>query len=141
MSFDLKVLLILALSALGIRLAGMWLCLVGRIAHKIPRRLLPLSGGSHGPRSWPGASQMALLLSSPLRMVRPAYLSSGGGSMGGGQSHGSIRKAAQKMVSVAAEFQPQTRATGTYPLPQRGQVTFYVLTDAGIFTATASQED
>src|SRR5713226_5270765 len=67
------------------------------------------------------------------------YLSSGGGSIGRGQSHDSICKAAQKMVSVAAEFQSQMRATDTYALPQRGQVTFYVLTDAGVFTATAPQ--
>jgi hypothetical protein len=69
------------------------------------------------------------------------YLSSGGGSIGGGQSHESIRKAAQKMVSIAAEFQPHMQATSSYPLPQTGQIVFYVLTDAGVFTATASQED
>jgi hypothetical protein len=69
------------------------------------------------------------------------YLSSGGGSIGGGQSHDSIRKAAQKMVSVAVEVQPQMQATDTFPLPQRGQVTFYVLTDAGVFTANAPQEE
>jgi hypothetical protein len=69
------------------------------------------------------------------------YFSSGGGSIGGGQSHDSIRKAAQKMVSIAAELQPQMQATDTYPLPQRGQVTFYVLTDAGVCTANAPQEE
>ena len=31
--------------------------------------------------------------------------------------------------------------TTTYPLPQRGQVTFYVRTDAGVFTASASADD
>jgi hypothetical protein len=31
--------------------------------------------------------------------------------------------------------------TTTYPLPHRGQVTFYVLTDAGVFTASASDEE
>lgn len=68
------------------------------------------------------------------------YLSSGGGSIGGGQSDESIHKAAQKMVSVAAEFQPQMmRATDVDTLPQRGQVVFYVLTDAGVFTASASE--
>jgi hypothetical protein len=69
------------------------------------------------------------------------YLSSGGGSIGGGQSHDSIRKGAQKMVSVAGEFQSQMRTTDTFPLPQPGQVTFYVLTDAAAFTASASQEE
>jgi hypothetical protein len=69
------------------------------------------------------------------------YLSSGGGSIGDGQSHESIRKAAQKMVSVAAEFQPHMRATSSYPVPQTGHVVFYVLTDAGLFTASASEEE
>jgi len=69
------------------------------------------------------------------------YISSGGGFIGGGQSHEPIRKAAQKMVSVAAEIQPQMRAAQAYPLPQLGQVTFYVLTDSGVFTTNAPQEE
>jgi hypothetical protein len=69
------------------------------------------------------------------------YLSSGGGSIGGGQSHETIRRAAQKMVYVANEFQPHMQATDTYPLPESGQVIFYVLTDAGVFTAKVSQEE
>ena len=54
------------------------------------------------------------------------YLSSGGGSVGGA-SHESIREAAQKMVAAASECQQQTRATTTYPLPQKAQVIFYLL--------------
>lgn len=69
------------------------------------------------------------------------YLSSGGGSIGGGASHESIRKAAQRMVAVAAECQPQTHATTTYPLPQRAHVIFYLLTDSGVFAANAPQEE
>ena len=68
------------------------------------------------------------------------YLSSGGGFIGGA-SHESIRKAAQKMVTIADGCQPQTHATTTYPLPQRSRVIFYLLTDAGIFTTSASQEE
>ena len=68
------------------------------------------------------------------------YLSSGGGFIGGA-SHESIRKAAQRMVAIAAECQPQTHATTTYPLPQRAQVIFYLLTDSGAFTANAPQEE
>jgi len=64
------------------------------------------------------------------------YLSSGGGFIGGGQSHDSIRSAAKRTVELAGELQPLMRLTTTYPLPQRGYVTFYVLTDAGVFTAT-----
>ena len=69
------------------------------------------------------------------------YLSSGGGFLGGGQSHESIRAAAKKTVELAGEVQPIMQLTTMYPLPQRGRVTFYVLTDAGVFTATASDQE
>jgi len=69
------------------------------------------------------------------------YLSSGGGSIGGGQSHDPIHKAAQKMVSVAAEFRSQMRPATTYPLPERGQVIFYCIADLAVFTANASEEE
>jgi hypothetical protein len=52
-----------------------------------------------------------------------------------------IRKAAQAMVSLAAKFQPQMVATKTFPLPNSGQTIFYVLTDAGVFTASAPEND
>ncbi len=51
------------------------------------------------------------------------YLSTGGGSIGGA-GHESIRKAAQRMVSVAAKFQPQTKTTKDFPLPKNGQTIF-----------------
>jgi hypothetical protein len=69
------------------------------------------------------------------------YLSSGGGSIGGGPSQDSIRKADQQMVFAAAEFQPQMRLADSYLLPQRGRVTFYALTDAGLFAAGASRDE
>jgi hypothetical protein len=69
------------------------------------------------------------------------YLSSGGGSIGGGQSHESIRQAAIRAVSVAAEFQPEMRPVTSYPLPRQGEVVFYVLTDAGVFSAAAPETE
>jgi hypothetical protein len=69
------------------------------------------------------------------------YLSSGGGSIGGGQSHESIRKAAKSMVSIAGEFQPQMHLTKAYPLPGPSQITFYVLTDAGVFTVSVPETE
>jgi hypothetical protein len=69
------------------------------------------------------------------------YLSSGGGYMGGAPSHASIREAAQRMVALAAESQTLMRATNDYPLPKSGEVIFYLLTDAGVFTTSASEED
>ncbi len=69
-----------------------------------------------------------------------AYLSSGGGFIGGiGQEP--IRKAAQNAVVVAREFKARMTATTAYPLPARGQVTLYALTDSGVFTAKGLQED
>jgi hypothetical protein len=69
------------------------------------------------------------------------YLSSGGGYLGGSQSHDSIRQAARTAVTTAAEFQAQMRLTTSYPLPQRGEVIFYLLTDAGVFTASGLEQE
>jgi hypothetical protein len=69
------------------------------------------------------------------------YLSNGGGFLGGAESHQSVRDVAKRTVAVAAEFQPQSRETRTYPLPARGEITFYLLTDSGIFTAKAPEGD
>jgi hypothetical protein len=69
------------------------------------------------------------------------YLSSGGGFLGGGQSHESIRGAAKQAVEAAKEVQPLMHPSADYPLPQRGQVTFYLLTDSGVFGAGASEDD
>ena len=68
------------------------------------------------------------------------YLSSGGGSVGGG-AHESIRTAARAMVDLAAKFQSQAKPTNDFPLPKGGQTIFYLLTDAGVFTASAREED
>jgi hypothetical protein len=68
------------------------------------------------------------------------YLSSGGGFLGG-QSHEPIRKAAQRAVLAAAEFQPLATATTTFPLPEPGTVNFYFLTDSGVLAATAPEAD
>src|SRR5882724_8430787 len=69
------------------------------------------------------------------------YLSSGGGYLGGGQSHESIRNAAMKTVEMASELKSLMQPTTTYPLPQRGQVTFYVRTDSGVLTATVTEDE
>jgi hypothetical protein len=68
------------------------------------------------------------------------YLSSGGGSIGG-RAHETIRNAAQAMVALAVKFQPQATATKEFPLPKSGQTVFYLLTDSGVFTATAPEQD
>jgi hypothetical protein len=68
------------------------------------------------------------------------YLSSGGGSLGGiGQE--AIRNAAKKAVSLAADVQGQMKETKTFPLPETGEVKFYVLTDAAVVAATVPEAD
>jgi len=69
------------------------------------------------------------------------YHSNGAASIGGGQSHPSIRDAALRTVEAATAAQPRMRRTGEYPLASSGQVFFYAVTDAGVFTATAAQDD
>lgn len=69
------------------------------------------------------------------------YFSTGGGSIGGGQSHEPIRIAAQRAVRIAAEFQPQMQKVTDCPLPRRREVTFYVVSEAGIFGAVATEAD
>jgi hypothetical protein len=69
------------------------------------------------------------------------YLSNGGGFIGGGQSHESIRQAAKRTVEAADEVQDLMHSTTTYPMAATGEVNFYVLTDVGIFTAIVSEKD
>jgi hypothetical protein len=69
------------------------------------------------------------------------YLSTGGGSIGGGQSHEAIRSAARSAVAVATELHSQLSPTSTYPLPKLGDVFFYAMTDAGVFTSGGKQEE
>lgn len=66
------------------------------------------------------------------------YLSSGGGSIGGGKTYESVRLAAQRAVLIASEILPKLRHVTQYPLPGPEQVSFYVLTDAGVFNESAS---
>ena len=68
------------------------------------------------------------------------YLSSGGGYIGG-QSNENVRGAAKTAVETAAEFQPTMLLAPEFPLPPKGQARFYLLTDEGVFTATASDDD
>lgn len=68
------------------------------------------------------------------------YLSSGGGFIGG-HEHEAVNKAARRVVQLAARFQPQLTPTPVFPLPAAGMVTFYVLTDAGVLTGSAPEEE
>jgi hypothetical protein len=168
MPYALKWLWILALTALGIRVAAIWLS--DRQSRSQQPGAVPTSAGKDMYLSL--RNQALLLKRDKIGLAAPSnpkevwaalmdwgldtgtvtvfavsdgtasvYLSTGGGSIGGGQSHEAIRKAAQRMVSIAAEFQPQMRTTSEYPLPQHGQIIFYALSNAGVFTASAPQEE
>jgi len=65
------------------------------------------------------------------------YTSSGGGSIGGGQSHDQIRLAAREAVAAAAQSRSLLHPTASFLLPQRREVTFYVLTDERVLANTA----
>jgi hypothetical protein len=68
------------------------------------------------------------------------YYSTGGGSIGGGQSHRSIRNAALDAVTVAGKLAGQMWLTDQFPLPKDGEDVFYVLIDGGVVTARGSQD-
>ena len=67
------------------------------------------------------------------------YSSAGGGEIGG-QAHEGIRKAAHEAVSAAASIVQRAHQTSYFPLPKRGQIFFYVRTDAGVFTARGREK-
>ena len=69
------------------------------------------------------------------------YYSNGAGSIGGGQAHESIRNAALKTVELATAAQPQMHRVTEFPVAGRAEVSFYVVTDAGVFAATAAEVD
>jgi len=68
------------------------------------------------------------------------YFSNGGGYIGG-QGQEPIRKAAEDAVRTARDLQDKMSATSEYPVAEKGQVIFYVMTDSGVFTAKASAID
>jgi hypothetical protein len=68
------------------------------------------------------------------------YLSNGGGYIGG-KGQEPIRKAAEAAVHAARDFQAKMQPTTDYPIPEKDQVIFYLMTDSGVFTARASVND
>jgi hypothetical protein len=68
------------------------------------------------------------------------YLSTGGGYIGGASLQ-ALRTAARALVTEATQFQPQATPTTTFPLPKPGETRFYLLSDAGVFTASAAEQE
>lgn len=69
------------------------------------------------------------------------YVSSGGGYLGGGQSYPSVHQAALSLISVAHRFQARMHQTKDYPLPQKDEVIFYLVTDNGVYTVSAPEAE
>lgn len=68
------------------------------------------------------------------------YFSNGGGIIGG-IGHASVRAASQKFISIAGQYSKDMKPTKEYPLPEIGQVRFYVLTPSGVRTYQAQEDD
>jgi hypothetical protein len=66
--------------------------------------------------------------------------STGGGFLGGG-TMGGVKTAAGDFLRQAQHFQPQTTRTQDFPPPGPGHVVFYLFTDNGHFTWSASEEE
>ena len=67
------------------------------------------------------------------------YLQTGGGIIGGGQHH-AVQITAVRLVDGADEFAGQLTATTDYPLPERDQIIFYMLTRKGPLTSQSAAE-
>ena len=68
------------------------------------------------------------------------YLSTGGGTIGGGE-HEAVAEAARRFVQAAGDHLQGMRKADAQPRPAAGQVTFYVLTSQGVFGATRPEND
>jgi hypothetical protein len=66
---------------------------------------------------------------------------SGGGGVIGGIGHENVRRVAIAFVRLAGQRQSNMTATTMFPLPQSGRTVFYVLTDSGVFTVEADEND
>jgi hypothetical protein len=69
------------------------------------------------------------------------YISNGGGFIGGGQDYPSVREAGQNLIAVARRFRPRMQKTQNYPLPQKTEVFFYLITDNGVYTVSAPEAE
>jgi hypothetical protein len=67
------------------------------------------------------------------------YLSTGGGMIGGG-AHRTVAEAARRFVAAARAVLSSTSRTEAFPTPGRGETSFYLLTTAGTFAATRTEE-
>jgi len=65
--------------------------------------------------------------------------SAGGGFFGGGDE--AVQNAGRCFLRQAQLSQARMRLATDFPPPETGQVVFYLRTDSGVFTASASESD
>jgi hypothetical protein len=68
------------------------------------------------------------------------YFSNGGGYIGG-QFQETINRAAKDAVGLAADCLSTAELTTNFPLPENGQVFFYLLADKGVFVTNATEQE
>lgn len=68
------------------------------------------------------------------------YFSNGGGVVGGG-AHESVGKSVLQFSKKADQFVRDCKKTTIYPTPIQGQTIFYILTQQGVYTAQAPEDD
>ncbi len=68
------------------------------------------------------------------------YFENGGGIIGGGD-HESVGRAATAMATEADGLIQYCSKSDTFPLPDKGGTTFYILTTDGIYTFSAREQD
>jgi len=68
------------------------------------------------------------------------YFSNGGGLIGG-HSHEDVRRANSAFINQANHSLPDLKPCETFPIPEPAHTVFYVLTDSGILTGGALEDD
>lgn len=68
------------------------------------------------------------------------YFSSGGRIIGG-HSHENVRQANADFIKTANQFYQQMTSCESFPAPETGRTIFYALTDSGILTEGALEDD
>ena len=108
-----------------------------------PAELFPEGGDM--PKVWGvlmemGYSKAVVTLVALADSTASLYYSTGGGIIGAGQHEGPA-KAALALIDQAAPYVAQCERVQDYPLPQRGNVRFYLLTFDGVFSTEAPEDD
>lgn len=96
--------------------------------------------GVYGVLMETGYPEYVVTLSAFMTGDASLYFSSGGGMIGG-IGHETVRKAAITFNRKADEFISSCNKATSFPMPKSGQTLFYILTQEGIYTAEALEND